>query len=93
LITRVQTGIIPAAEAPAFKANAVRNRFAHQPRSYFSEEAADGIWAKLSPRMIERFVNIDFTGLTVEAIELAGICADGCPYCEQEVMGALPPAV
>ncbi len=59
----VQTGIIPATEEPVLKAiNTVRNRFAHQPRSYFSEEAADEIWAQLSPRMIDRFVNIDRPG-------------------------------
>jgi hypothetical protein len=59
----VQAGVIPAEEDALFKAiNTVRNRFAHEPRSYFSEEAAGEIWAKATPRVIDRFVKIDRPG-------------------------------
>jgi hypothetical protein len=52
----VEAGIIPAHEKGTFiLINQIRNRFAHQPRSYFSEDNADAIWKALSPRMIDRF--------------------------------------
>src|SRR5579862_9333874 len=54
----LQAAIIPADEADVFCAiNQIRNRFAHEPRAYFSKDDADAIWRALSPRMIDRFAN------------------------------------
>jgi hypothetical protein len=53
-----QAGLIPANEISLYKRiNRIRNRFAHQPRSYLSEDNAEAIWKALSPRMIDRFAN------------------------------------
>jgi hypothetical protein len=54
----LEASIIPADEAGVFRAiNDIRNRFAHEPRAYFSEGDADAIWRALSPRIIDRFAN------------------------------------
>jgi hypothetical protein len=54
----VQAGIISPDEKQTFcLINRIRNRFAHQPRSYFSDNDAEAIWNSLSPRMIDRFSN------------------------------------
>jgi len=53
-----QSGVIPADETGTFRLiNKIRNRFAHEPRSYFSQNTSDEIWKGLSPRMIDRFAN------------------------------------
>ncbi len=54
----VQAGIIPADETGTLRLiNKIRNRFAHQPRSYFSQDDAEAVWSSLSARMIDRFSN------------------------------------
>jgi hypothetical protein len=59
----VEAGIIPANEKKAFiLINHIRNRFAHQPRSYFSGDDADAIWKALSPRMIDRLTSAGRSG-------------------------------
>jgi hypothetical protein len=58
-----RAGFIPADETILYtRINRIRNRFAHQPRSYLSEDDADAIWKALSPRMLERFANIGRAG-------------------------------
>lgn len=58
-----RAGLIPADETSVYtRINRIRNRFAHQPRSYLSEDDADAIWKALSPRMIDRFANVGRLG-------------------------------
>ena len=47
--------VIPSDERAAFRAiNAIRNRFAHEPRAWLFDDDADALWRTFSPRMRER---------------------------------------
>ena len=51
----IERGVVPPDELEMLRAvNRLRNRFAHQPRSYIASEDADQLWRTLSGRIRER---------------------------------------